>query len=123
MVDEGLNELRDYKFFCFNGVCKCMKVDFDRFIQHRANYYDSHGNQLDFGEVICPPDPERNISLPHNMDKMIGLAEKLSKEQPFMRADFYDINGEIYFGEITFSRHLVWVSLFRKNGIISLENG
>ena len=37
MVDKTVDELRDYKFFCFGGVCKCLKVDFDRFIEHHAN--------------------------------------------------------------------------------------
>lgn len=102
MVDNSTSELRDYKFFCFGGVCKCMKVDFDRFIEHRANYYDPQGNILDIGETICPPNPQKNIVLPDNMDKMIELAEELSKGIPFLRADFYDVNGRIYFGELTF---------------------
>lgn len=102
MIDESVSELRDYKFFCFNGVCKCMKVDFDRFSRHRANYYDRDGNLLDLGEKICPPNKEKNIILPQNKEKMIFLAEKLSKGIPFLRVDFYDVNGDIYFGELTF---------------------
>lgn len=102
MVDNAVSELRDYKFFCFGGVCKCMKVDFDRFVEHRANYYDVRGNLLNLGETICPPDPQKNIVLPANMDKMIVFAEKLSQEMPFLRVDFYDVNGKIYFGELTF---------------------
>ena len=102
LEDSSTSELRDYKFFCFGGVCKCMKVDFDRFIEHRANYYDLKGNLLDFGEAVYPPDKKKNIILPSNMDKMIELAEKLSKGTPFLRVDFYDVNGDIYFGELTF---------------------
>ncbi len=102
MEDDSVFELRDYKFFCFGGVCKCMKVDFDRFIEHHANYYDPQGNLIDLGETICPPDPQKNIVLPANMDKMISLAEELSQGIPFLRADFYDVNGQIYFGELTF---------------------
>ncbi len=102
MVDTETSELRDYKFFCFGGQCKCMKVDFDRFIEHRANYYDPHGNMLNLGEAICPPDPGKNIVLPKDMDRMLLFAEQLSKEIPFLRADFYDVNGQIYFGELTF---------------------
>ena len=102
MVDGVTSELRDYKLFCFNGVYKCMKVDFDRFVKHCANYYDSQGNLLDLGETICPPDKEKNIRLPLNLEKMIKLAETLSKDIPFLRVDFYDVNGNIYFGELTF---------------------
>lgn len=102
MVDESVSELRDYKFFCFGGVCKCLKVDFDRFIEHRANYYDPQGNLLDLGEKICPPNKEKVIVLPDNKEKMLQLAEKLSTNIPFLRVDFYDVNGKIYFGELTF---------------------
>lgn len=102
MVDESVSELRDYKFFCFGGVCKCLKVDFDRFIEHRANYYDPQGNLLDLGEKICPPNKEKVIVLPDNKEKMLHLAEKLSANIPFLRVDFYDVNGKIYFGELTF---------------------
>lgn len=102
MVDDSTEELRDYKFFCFGGRCKCMKVDFDRFIEHRANYYDSQGNLLDLGETICPPDKHKDIVLPINMEQMIAFAEEISKGIPFLRADFYDVNGQIYFGELTF---------------------
>ena len=102
MVDSSTKELRDYKFFCFGGVCKCMKVDFDRFIEHRANYYDPKGNLLDLGETLCPPDKQRSIVIPNNMDTMIAFAEELSKGIPFLRVDFYDVNEQIYFGELTF---------------------
>ncbi len=96
------NELRDYKFFCFGGVAKCVKVDFDRFIEHHANYFDMENNLLKIGEIICPPIQNKDIKLPNNIDKMKLLAEKLSKEQPFLRADFYNVEGGIFFGELTF---------------------
>ena len=102
IVDDSTGELRDYKFFCFNGCCKCFKVDFNRFIEHRANYYDPKGHLLDFGEKICPPDSTKNIVLPENLAEMISLAEKLSVGFPFLRVDLYDVNGKIYFGELTF---------------------
>lgn len=95
-------ELRDYKFFCFNGKVKCFKVDFDRFINHRANYYSPSGELLPFGEVICPPDYDKNLVLPDNLAQMIKMAECLSYGHPFLRVDFYDVNGHIYFGELTF---------------------
>lgn len=103
MIDTEVNELRDYKFFCFRGKTKCFKVDFDRFIDHRANYFDLDGNLLSFGEVVCPPKPKKHLVLPKNLDKMIALAENLSGDIPFLRVDFYNIQGRIYFGELTFS--------------------
>lgn len=95
-------ELRDYKFFCFGGVARCYKIDFDRFVEHHANYYDIEGNILQFGESNLPPIYSREIEVPGTISKMKDFAEKLSKEIPFLRADFYDADGKLYFGELTF---------------------
>lgn len=102
MVDESGAELKDYKFFCFNGRVECFKVDFDRFISHKANYYDRNAKLLPFWEVVCPADHSKVFDKPKNFDKMLELAEVLAKDIPFVRIDFYNINGKIYFGEITF---------------------
>ena len=102
MKDSHFNELRDYKFFCFNGKMKYFKVDFDRFIKHGANYYDANKKLVPLGEVVCPPNFEKKIEFPKTIDEMIKLAEKLAKDIPFVRVDFYDVDGHIYFGEMTF---------------------
>ena len=96
------NELNDYKFFCFNGKVKFFKIDFDRFIQHKANYYDTKGNLLPFYEEICPSNPDKKLEMPENLNEMIKLAELIAKNHLFLRVDFYDVNNIIYFGEITF---------------------
>jgi hypothetical protein len=102
LIDEAGRELKDYKFFCFNGKVKCFKIDFGRFIEHRANYFDVQGRLLPFGEVLCPPKFDMQLEMPYNLNKMIELSEKLSSEYPFVRVDFYNVNGDIYFGEMTF---------------------
>lgn len=102
MEDPLTSELRDYKFFCFNGKVKCFKVDFDRFVNHRANYYDPQGKLLHFEEIVCPADEQRNILIPDNLSDMVTIAEKLSADFPFIRVDLYNVNGHIYFGEMTF---------------------
>lgn len=102
MIDESGYELKDYKFFCFNGEVKVLKVDFDRFTEHRANYFDCEGKLLPFGEVVCPPDFNKTLTIPPCFDKMLRVAERLSHKIPFVRVDLYNINGSIYFGEITF---------------------
>lgn len=96
------DELKDYKFFSFNGKVRFFKVDFGRFVEHHANYYDIDGNLLHFGEKGLEPDPSYLIEMPINLKKMISLAEILSKNVPFLRVDFYNVNGEIFFGELTF---------------------
>lgn len=100
--DKETGELKDYNFFCFNGKVRFFKVDFNRFIGHHANYYDINGHLMPFGESICRPEPNFIINLPHNLAEMISLAEKLSSGHTFLRVDFYNVNGIIYFGETTF---------------------
>lgn len=48
------------------------------------------------------PDVNQRIELPNNLREMISLAERLSINEPFLRVDFYNVNGKIYFGELTF---------------------
>jgi len=102
LVDESGIELKDYKFFCFDGIVKFFKVDFNRQIEHHANYYDLNWKLLPFGEKVFPPKPNVVIEKPKNFEKMITVAEKLSKGIPFVRIDLYNINGVIKFGEMTF---------------------
>lgn len=95
-------ELKDYKFFCFNGKVRCFKVDFNRQINHQANYYDTQCQLLPYGETVCPPDFGADIQVPENIHEMMALAEKLAQGIPFVRIDFYNVDGHIYFGEFTF---------------------
>ncbi len=99
---EANGHLDDYKFFCFNGKVKFFKIDFDRHTNHRANYFDDKCHLLEIEEVNYPRDPDRNLYIPPNIGKMIQLAEQLSKRNSFLRVDFYNVKGKIYFGELTF---------------------
>ena len=100
MNDEN-GELKDYKFFCFNGDVKCIQVDYDRFVEHHRNMYDADWNLLPF-TIMYPPKKDFVIEKPQNFDKMIEIAKSLSKEFPHVRVDLYNISGNIYFGELTF---------------------
>ena len=102
MVDESGYELKDYKLFCFDGKVQFLKIDFGRMESHRANYYKVDGSMLPFGETVCPPDYQRALKMPDNLQKMVEFAELLSSGEPFMRVDFYSIHEEVYFGELTF---------------------
>lgn len=96
------NELKDYKFFCFDGKVRFFKVDFGRFIEHHANYYSPDGKSLPFGEADVLPDFNHIEVLPDNLNDMIVIAEKLSRGFKFLRVDLYNVLGKIYFGELTF---------------------
>ncbi|MBR3319635.1 glycosyl transferase [Candidatus Saccharibacteria bacterium] len=102
MLDKKTDELRDYKFFCFDGKVKFFKIDFNRFRKHQANYYSTDGKLLKFGEEVCPPDYNKKLEMPKQLKEMITIAEKLSRNIPFVRVDLYEINGKVYFGELTF---------------------
>ena len=107
MVDESGYELKDYKFFCFNGEPKMIQVNFDRFnksfdksMETKKNLYDTEWNFLPFVHNY-PSVSEAQIARPERLEDMLELARTLSKGFPFLRVDFYYINGRIYFGELT----------------------
>ena len=101
-LPDNIKELNDYKFFCFNGEPKFFKIDFGRFSDHHANYYDLEWNLLPFGEADFPPLPEYKFLPPPNFNKMIEIVHKLSKDKKFIRVDLYNVCGRIYFSELTF---------------------
>lgn len=100
-LQDNNGQLLDYKFFCFHGEVKFFKIDFDRFTNHMANYFDPSGNYLDFGEAAFPRDPDREVKMPDKLPEMIWIAEELSSGFNFLRVDMYYINGEIKVGELT----------------------
>lgn len=100
LKDEKTGELRDYKFFCFNGKPKYVQVDFNRFINHKRNIYDLDWNLVNL-TIKCQNAPERVIEKPDRFDVMVELAEQLSAGFPQVRVDLYLANGRVYFGELT----------------------
>ena len=104
MVDESGYELKDYKFFCFNGIAKVMFIASDRQNTNeetKFDFFDMEFNHLPF--TNGHPNSNKIIIKPKSFEKMKELAEILSEGIPQVRIDFYDINGNIYFGEMTFS--------------------
>jgi len=99
---EGSREygLLDYKFFCFNGEPLYIQVDFDRFVNHTRAFYDINWNKQPF--TLFYPLSIKELPRPKNFDEMIYVARTLSKDMKFVRIDLYNIEGRIYFGEITF---------------------
>jgi hypothetical protein len=100
MVDESGYELKDYKFFVFNGKCKMLFVGTDRQTDLCFDFFDENFNHLPF--VQGHPWAKKAIKKPEHFDKMVKIAELLGAEFPHVRVDLYDIHGKIYFGELTF---------------------
>ena len=94
---EGLN---DYKLMCFNGKVRCSFVCSERTENLKVTFFDNDWKRLPFERHY--PASKKEILKPVNFNKMIELAEILSKDIPFVRADFYEVSGKVYFGELTF---------------------
>jgi hypothetical protein len=90
----------DYKLFVFSGKVQFIQVDTDRRSQHQRVFFDRAWRRQDF-TIAFPTDP-REISPPHSVERMIWAAERISHEFLFVRVDFYEINGQPKFGEMTF---------------------
>lgn len=101
MEDESGYELKDYKFFCFDGEPKLLFVATGRQLHDtRFDFYDMDYNHLPF--LNGHPNADVWPVKPNNFDEMVELARKLSKGKRHVRVDLYNINGKIYFGELTF---------------------
>ena len=103
MEDSQTKELRDYKFFCFNGEPKVLFVASGRQGSGEMcfDFFDTQYNHLPIRKGH--PNAEEKPSKPVSFELMKTLAEKLSEDLPHVRADFYEVNGKVYFGELTFA--------------------
>ncbi len=95
-------DLKDYKFFCFGGEPKYCQVIGGRETKMVIDFFDENWNHQPFHEPHDIPFADVTPAKPKNYEEMRKLAAILSEDKPFSRIDFYDINGKIYFGEITF---------------------
>lgn len=104
-IDDASGELKDYKFFCFNGTVKYLFVATGRQSGKEVmfNYYDADFNLLNLRQQH--PMSDKPIAKPVNFEEMKRIASVLSQGIPEVRVDLYDANGRIYFGEYTFFHH------------------
>ena len=102
--DKSTGELRDYKFFCFNGEPKLLFVASDRQVkgeETKFDFFDMDYNHLPF--TNGHPNAEVPPQKPVCFEEMKEIAAKLSKGIPHVRVDLYEVNGKVYFGEMTYS--------------------
>jgi len=101
MVDANSKQLKDYKLMCFNGSPKIIQVMSNRINgKYNLNHFSITWENLNFEQIGLVPSNEK-IDKPKNLDRMVDFARELSKNIPFVRLDFYEINGELFFGEFT----------------------
>ena len=113
MEDPETSELRDYKFFCFDGKVKALFIATERQNPNeetKFDFFDENYTHL----PIKNGHPNAKIlpQKPKNFEKMKELAEVLSQRLPHIRVDFYEVGGKIYFGELTF---------FQNSGLVPME--
>ena len=97
-----VEQLTDYKFFCFDGKVKAMFIATDRAdetTETKFDFFDENFNHLD----IIQGHPNANVmpSRPASFELMKEMASKLSKGIPQVRVDFYEVGNQIYVGELT----------------------
>lgn len=102
LKEDDKNTLIDYKFYCFNGVPKFIDVHLDREEDHKQGCFDLEFNVLPFGKSKSYKSISEGLKKPVNLDEMVSLSRKLSENLPFVRVDFYSVNGKSIFGELTF---------------------
>ena len=103
MEDLECKELRDYKFFCFSGSPQYVYVS-QNLADHangEISFYDMDFNLAPFSRSDFKT-IQGQVTKPKNFEKMKEYAKKLSNGKTFLRVDFYEVNGAIYFGELTF---------------------
>lgn len=99
---DGGDDLIDYKLMCFNGEVKCIFTCTQRCSDAglHVTFYDLDWNLLPF--TRNHPREEKPMPKPVTLSKMIKLAEIIAQELMFARIDFYEVDGRLFFGEITF---------------------
>lgn len=104
ICEEFLGEnITDYKFFCFNGVPKCIYVSNDLIHDRQAQigFFNLDGSKMPLTRDDYTDIPE--VSLPDFFPEMLDMAKDLSSDFPFVRVDFFLANGRYYFAELTFT--------------------
>ena len=99
------DDLPDYKFFCFDGKVFCSYLMEDYTLDPhngRLGFLDRDWNLMPYHKKQYKP-LEAQPPKPANYEKMLEIAETLSEGFPHVRVDLYNIDGKIYFGEMTFT--------------------
>ncbi len=102
-IEDEFGELRDYKFMCVKGKVKMIEVHHDRMVDHKVATLDPNWKRMPFDLKDIDSGSAQPVSRPKNTDEMIRIAEKLSKNLPYVRVDLYSVRGKVYFGELSFT--------------------
>lgn len=102
-LEDKLNDLPDYKFFCFHGKPIYLQIDVGRYKKHYRSYFDMSKKQVDINDNDSFPRIGNELPMNDNVfNEMLRMCEDLSSPFQEVRVDFYTVNNKIYFGELTF---------------------
>ena len=101
-LDDKTGELKDYKFWCFNGKIAAIQVDLDRYTNHKRNFYSMNWEILPM-KLCYEQELSEEVEKPKYLDEMIDVTERLAEGFNFVRVDLYYVEDKIYFGEMTFT--------------------
>lgn len=100
LTNSEQDDIRDYKIYAFNGTAKAIFISSGRQSgATKADYFDADFNHLDF--TWGYPNAEVMPQKPECFEEMIAISQKLSEGVPEVRVDLYEINGRVFFGELT----------------------
>lgn len=95
--------IKDFRFFCFNGLPKQVWVDlYSGTSKHIRSIFDMDWNKLPM-RCTWPDGGDLLLEKPEKFDLMVEFSKKLSKAFAFVRVDFFEVDGKLYVGEMTFT--------------------
>lgn len=103
--DSELMDTRDYKFFVFDGKAKLLEIVTNRLKANEETCYDFF--DIEFNHIklmVGHPNAHKQIIKPENFELMIEIVQKIASKLQLqqIRIDMYNVNGQVYFGELTF---------------------
>lgn len=94
----------DYKLHCINGKVEFVYCSVDREGENYRSIYTPAWERMNM-EWVAPQDHKgyfgADIEKPETFSRMVKIAEDIAKRFAYVRVDFYDVDGKLYYGEIT----------------------
>lgn len=105
LLDKNGKIPNDYKIHCINGEVQFIYVAVDREGVNKRNIYDANWKPLPFSWANKFKDISKlrgdEINPPASLERMLAISKEVAKLFAYVRVDFYDVDGVLYFGEIT----------------------
>ena len=107
----GHRDSTEYKITCCNGKVKmitvCTGIAHASLDERNNDHFDRDWNVIPMYAYY--KNSGKEFAKPDNLDELIDISEKLAKDVPYLRVDLYDVDGHIYFGEMTFFTWGGWI--------------